>query len=238
MTTSNMSDGYFVTGTDTGVGKTVVSAALLQQLCEYGRSVMYMKPVQTGCPPTGNAPDPDTCFRLAGITPTADDLPDICPYRLQLPASPHLAAAREQVTISLDRIVASFHRFRGRHDLVVVEGAGGVLVPLYDRTTMLDLMQRLAIPVVVACRSGLGTLNHTLLTLRALRDAGLTVTGLVMVQTTEDPWGEIEEDNRSTLERLGEVRVLSRIDYHPALADGTAGPDVLAACTHGRIATN
>ncbi len=230
--------GCFITGTDTGVGKTVVSAAVLLQRIEREQRVMYMKPVQTGCRQAGGeriAPDPDYGLRLAGITPAPEDRADICPYRLLMPASPHLAAAREDVTISIDRILESYERLQRRHAFLVVEGAGGVLVPLNDSDTMLELMRRLALPVIIACRAGLGTLNHTLLTVRVLRDAGLDLAGLVLVQTTPEPWGDIEEDNRCTLERMAAVPVTSRIAYHPALAAGTADPRILRSCVQGTV---
>lgn len=228
-----MNRGWFITGTDTGIGKTVVSAMLLLQFKEMGRRVMYMKPVQTGCETRDTervAPDPEFCLRLAGLTPNADEYADICPYRLLMPTSPHLAAAQENVVISLDRIVSSFRRLQERYDPIIVEGAGGVLVPLNKQDTMLTLMQRLNLPVVVVCRAGLGTLNHTLLTVRAVQDAGLRVEGLVLVQTTNEPWGAIETDNEKTLRRLTKIPIFGRIPYHAALADGTATPGTLRTC--------
>lgn len=228
-----MKDGWFITGTDTGVGKTVLSAALLLRAKEEGRRAVYMKPVQTGCEPDDGrrcAPDVDTCYRLSGMPRPAEEDRDISPYRLLMPASPHLAAAREGVTISLDRIMDSFHNLQSRHDRIIVEGAGGVLVPLNEQDTMLDLMQRMQMPVIVACRAGLGTLNHTLLTLRALRDAGLTVAGLVPIQTTAAAWADIEADNQATLQRMGHVPVLGLLTYQPELAKTAAGPDILRSC--------
>ncbi len=231
-----MNQGWFVTGTDTGIGKTVAAAALLLQLRDQGRHAIYMKPVQTGCDVEGAtcvAPDLRHCHRLVDLPPVSDEEEDCCPYRLRMPASPHLAAAREGVTIDMEHIIAAHRRLQERYEHVVVEGAGGVLVPLNDSLTNLDLMQQLDLPVVVVCRPGLGTLNHTLLTLQILRKAGLNTAGLVTVDTTDAPWTDIEEDNQATLQRMGRLPLLGRITYHPALADESAGPDILRTCIQG-----
>lgn len=233
-----MSGGYFITGTDTGVGKTVVAAAVLRALCEAGHDVAYMKPVQTGCVQDDNrriVPDLEYAYRLAGLSVPRADSELLCPYRFLMPASPHLAAARESVEISTDTIMDAYEQLTARHAMLIVEGAGGVLVPLNGGQTMIDLMQRMDLPVIVACRAGLGTLNHTLLTLRALRRDGLTVAGLVMVQTAPGSWGDIESDNEATLRRLGQAPVLGRIMYHPALADETADAAIFSACLNSDL---
>ena len=228
-----MTPGYFVTGTDTGVGKTIVSACLLLALQRQGLRTGYMKPVQTGCLQQGphrSAPDLDWVRDATGLTAGAQDEPDRCPYRFALPASPHLAAAREGAAIELDRIVQAYRRLRARDETLVVEGAGGVLVPLNDHQTLLDLMTALDLPVVVTARTGLGTINHTLLTLQALRAAGLTAAGLVLVESRDHATeGEIERDNRLVLERRGAVPVWGRIGFHPALAAGRPAPEPVVA---------
>ncbi len=226
-----MSGGYFVTGTDTGIGKTVVSACLLRALHQHGRKAIYMKPVQTGCEERGGnriAPDPEFVAASTGIQGTAQDQDAICPYRLLMPASPHLAARQEKVEIDLARIMRAYARLQARYDKLVVEGAGGVWVPLNSRESMLDLMTRINLPVVVACRSGLGTINHTLMTLQALRHRGLTVAGLVLVDTHNEPRGEIEADNRRTLEQWGRAPVLGWISYQTRIAEGAPDPDFIA----------
>lgn len=211
---------FFVTGTDTGVGKTLVSALLVHQLKATGRSVAYMKPVQTGCIRSSSgivAPDVEFVHTV-NDSQAPDDLNDaICPYRLLLPASPHLAAEQEGVTIHRERILAAFDCLQSRHDHCVVEGAGGILVPLTRDFLMLDLMKALALPVIVVCRPSLGTLNHTFMTLQLIRDAGLTVYGLVVVHTTppsSDPADEvIISDNHQTLEQLGQTAILACLPY-------------------------
>lgn len=168
--------GLFVTGTDTGVGKTVLSAALMLRYPD----ACYWKPIQTG-------PDSDTAEvrRLSGGRVLDEGI------RLPDPVSPHLAARRAGITIELPSR-------DGDGAVYIVEGAGGVLVPVNDSQTMADLMVRLGLPVVVAARTTLGTINHTLLTLEALRARSCRIGGVVMI-------GDANADNRAAIERHGKV---------------------------------
>lgn len=175
----------FVTGTDTDAGKTIASA----WLCLHS-GADYWKPVQSGHPPDRDA---DTVARLSGA--------NIHPERhvLKAPLSPAEAARLEGVSITLDDFSLP-HTSRP----LVIEGAGGVLVPLNENATMLDLMVRLGAPVIVVGRSGLGTINHTCLTLMALRARHLPVLGVILC-------GEPNPANRKAIERFGNVRVLAEI---------------------------
>jgi dethiobiotin synthetase len=176
--------GLFVTGTDTGVGKTVLSAALMLRY----PSACYWKPIQTG-------PDDDTAEvrRLSGGRALEEGL------RLSDPVSPHLAARRAGTVIDLETLVGRVSKAP-----VIVEGAGGVLVPVNDSQNMADLMILLGLPVVVATRTTLGTINHTLLTLEALRARCLKIAGVVMI-------GDANPDNRAAIERYGCARVLAEM---------------------------
>jgi dethiobiotin synthetase len=180
-------NGIFITGTDTGIGKTTVAASLLKWLRAQGVDAVPMKPVQTGYP---KADDLAVC----GVR--ANDLN--APYRLRMAASPHLAS-RGQIRIA--KIVRAFRALSKQHDFIVVEGAGGVLVPLNFRETMLDVMKALRLPVLVVARAGLGTLNHTLLTLNELRRANLHVAGVMLNPGHRGPWGRIERSNLESLKR-------------------------------------
>ena len=176
--------GLFVTGTDTGVGKTILSAGLMLRYPE----AHYWKPIQTG-------PDDDTAEvrRLSGgqVIESGIRLPD--------PVSPHLAAQRVEMSIDLDPLVSQV-----RATPVIVEGAGGVLVPVNDSQTMADLMVLLGLPVIIAARSTLGTINHTLLTIEALRARTLRVAGVVMI-------GDGNADNRAAIEHYGNVAVIAEM---------------------------
>lgn len=191
--------GVFVTGTDTGVGKTVVAAGLVRALRPAG--VGYWKPVQTGI-----EQDDDTAtVRYLGGCVEAEVWDR--GVRLERPLSPHLSARLAGRQVTVPQVMADAPADGGR--FWVVEGAGGVLVPLNDDELMVDLMAALRLPVVVAARSGLGTINHTLLTVDALRARALSVAGVVLV-------GEPNHENRSAIEaRAGGVRVLAEL---PVLA--------------------
>jgi dethiobiotin synthetase len=205
--------GVFVTGTDTGVGKTVLTATLTALLRERGVDAVPAKPVQTGTGGARGSPDLTFCLRVAGVHASRAELELMSPYRYRRACSPHLAAREERRPVRLDGIVRSLARLAADHDLLVVEGAGGVFVPLGARVTNLDLMERLRLPVVVAARPGLGTINHTLLTVQALQRRRLPVLGVVLVQATLAPWGLIEADNLRTIEAWAGAPVLGRIPY-------------------------
>jgi dethiobiotin synthase len=185
--------GLFVTGTDTAVGKTVVSAALL---CRYPQ-LRYWKPIQTGI-----ESDDDTAVirRLSGGAAGGVRVGDV---RLPGKVAPYLAAERAGVRIDLDGLL-EWTTAAGDDHVWIVEGAGGVLVPLDESHTMAHLMVRLALPVLVVARSTIGTINHTLLTLEALRARSLTVSGVVMV-------GERRSDNRTAIEHYGQTAVLGEM---------------------------
>lgn len=207
--------GLFITGTDTGVGKTAVLAALLCALRRAGRDAVPMKPVQTGCRRTRRGlvpPDLESVLRSAGFPPGTSRDRRMCPYRFSPACSPHLAASRAGTRIRLSVIQKAFRQLAREHDTVLVEGAGGLLVPMNERETMLDLMKALALPVVVVARPGLGTLNHTLLTLAELCRAQLKVQAVILSCVRPGPWGAIERNNMETIRRRGRVRV-HRLSY-------------------------
>lgn len=188
---------FFVAGTDTGVGKTVVSALLCAAL-----DAIYWKPIQTG---TRDGADRPTVMRLVGL-PRARTAPEA--YRFAPPVSPHLAARWAGVRIDLRKI--KMPRIAPSENLIA-EGAGGALVPINDTQLMTDLMRHLGLPVLLVTRTTLGTINHTLLSLAALRAARLDVRGVIMV-------GKANRDNREAIERygrapmIGVVPRLARID--------------------------
>jgi dethiobiotin synthetase len=205
--------GLFVTGTDTGVGKTVVAAALLQRLRADG-AVRYWKPVQTGL---DEDDDTETVRRIAGAGRREIFAAGI---RLSHPLSPHQAARLENRSIVLDDLI-TLASIQPPGEFWIVEGAGGVLVPLNEWQVMTDLIRALGMPVVIAARSGLGTINHTLLTLEALRSRDLVIAGVVVV-------GAPNRDNREAIAYYGGVPVIGELPLLEALT-----PDTLAGATRG-----
>jgi len=208
--------GYFITGTDTGVGKTVLCASLLSALRAAGINAAPMKPVQTGCADDRgslSAPDLEFCLKMAEMDVEASARERMSPYRYLPACSPHLAAERAGQTISIDRIARCFEEVSRQYTCVLVEGAGGVMVPISRDRTMLDLMTRLGLPVLVAARPGLGTLNHTLLTLEALGHRGLELGGIVLVYTDPEEPAYIAIDNAKTLTARCGARCVTSFPY-------------------------
>ncbi|MBN2187974.1 MAG: dethiobiotin synthase [Chitinispirillaceae bacterium] len=173
--------GIFITGTDTGIGKTYIARLLLEGFSEK-RTATYMKPVQTGCTrdAQGNLTAPDFDYVMKDGAYMSAEMDDHIPYRFEPACSPHLAASRAGVVISLERIRESFCRVSDRKSITIVEGAGGVLTPLSETESMIDLMLYLRLPVVVVTLPRVGTLNHTLLTVEVLAKRGIEPAGLVV----------------------------------------------------------
>ncbi len=184
---------YVVTGTDTDIGKTVFAAALTGALAAH-----YWKPVQSGL---ADGADGDTVARLSGA-PRDRILPEA--YRLTQPLSPHRAAELDGVLIDRTRLVLPPHR------PLVVEGAGGVLVPVTRDLSFAEVFAWWGLPVIVVARTGLGTINHTLLTIEALRARGVCVHGVAFA-------GDANDDNEATIAAIGQVRRLGRLPMLPML---------------------
>jgi dethiobiotin synthetase len=212
--------GLFVTGSDTEVGKSVVAAALTAALAARGVPVGAFKPVVTGlddAPEPGKPHDHELLAACAGMTPA-----EVAPYRFGPAVSPHLAAELAGVVIDPTMLVETARR-NGDGRTLIAEGVGGLLVPLtVVGTLVLDLVVALGLPLVVVARPGLGTINHTLLTLQAARARGVDVRGVVMTPWPDAPTA-MQSSNLATIEALGDVRVATL----PQLADFS--PQTLAA---------
>ena len=200
--------GVFVTGTDTGVGKTEVACAILRAQRARGLDVGAMKPAQSG----HVAGEPSDAERLRDAAGSSDPLDRVCPYTFAAPLAPAVAARLEGRTLSLEHIVEVAAALARRHAALLVEGAGGLLTPLTDRETYADLAAALRLPLLVVARAGLGTVNHTALTCEAARRRGLEVYGIVLNRPTaatdpSEPW------NAGEIERLTGARVLASLPH-------------------------
>jgi dethiobiotin synthetase len=196
--------GLFVTGTDTGVGKTVLAAAIVAALRSDGVAVRPIKPVMTGLdePACAEWPhDHELLARVSGLRPS-----EVAPFTFGPAVSPHLAAELAGKPLPGERLQASVREAAGGAEAVVVEGVGGLLVPLSGSCDVRELARALGMPLVIAARPGLGTINQTLLTLEAARRAGLKVASVVLTPWPDNP-GMIERSNRATISRLGNVEV-------------------------------
>src|SRR5829696_4629839 len=191
-------EGVFVTGTGTEVGKTVVAAAIARTLAAAGREVAVFKPAVTGLDDPG---EPDhALLRRAARSPQSDE--EIAPYRYGPPASPHLAASIAGEEIDPERLRAVAGAAGSGADALVCEGVGGLLVPLAPGYLVRDLAVDLELPLVIAASPGLGTINHTLLSIEAARGAGLDVAMVVLTPWPRTP-GAVEESNRKTIAAIG-----------------------------------
>ena len=198
----------FVTGTDTGVGKTFVGCALAHAWRAAGRRVGVVKPVETGV-----EGEPEDARALATAAGDASPLDDVCPYRFRAPLAPSVAAALEGRTVDVDRIAALITRRAGTVDVLLVEGAGGLLVPITGTTTWLDLVVRLRLPMLLVAANRLGTVNHSALTARVAASAGVAMLGFVLSQ----PGRETDVSAASNAETIAAVTGLGCLGVLPHL---------------------
>jgi len=200
----------FVTGTDTSVGKTYVCARFLEFLKKKGVQAGYQKWVATGA----DAEMPEDlalCLSTAGIVSKPESLDQQVPFRFRFPASPHLAAEIENREVKPEVIIEKYVTLAANYEWLIVEGVGGVMVPLRRDLLLIDLLARLKPRILVVARSGLGTLNHTLLTLEALRNRKIPVLGVVFSDTEKQEDEILVQDNMRTVEETALVRVFGRL---------------------------
>jgi dethiobiotin synthetase len=202
------SAGVFVAGTDTGVGKTIVTAVLISALKAQGIRPGVMKPIETGVS-GGTGSDAEWLMSVAEVR---DGLDLVGPYRFKTVAAPLVASSREAVIIEPDRILRAFEMLRSRHDCVVVEGIGGIMVPLAKEMLVVDLIRQLHLSVLIVARAGLGSINHTLLTLEALRSRQLPVIGMIFNNPTPGPPEPVHDTIPTILRLTGQV-VFGELPY-------------------------
>jgi len=197
--------GIFVTGTGTGVGKSVVSAAIVAALAARGEKVAAFKPVITGLDERGGEWPLDDEL-LAKHATAGQSREEVAPHRFGPPVSPHLAAEMAGEQIEALQLAREAREWAEKADALVCEGIGGLMVPLAGGFVVRDLAVELDLPLVIAAQTGLGTINHTLLTIEAARAAGLNVTGVVLTPWPDEP-DRMQKNNRETIGRLGDVSV-------------------------------
>jgi len=206
---------FFITGTDTDVGKTIVTGALLRSLLDAGHNAAAVKPIQTGCTETANGLQADdvTIYGRLAAPHFPEGYPDLCCRKFIPACSPHLAARMAGEELNLDELLHDISDIGKDYDPILVEGAGGVHVPLGNGHSILDLMKRLAFPVIIVADNKLGMVNHTLLTIEAVRNQGLEIAGLIINNTTPASKADafIRKDNIDTVTKYGDVSVLCEI---------------------------
>ncbi|MBI4528218.1 MAG: dethiobiotin synthase [Deltaproteobacteria bacterium] len=224
-----MGNGIFITGTDTGVGKTVVACGLAALLKDLGYRVGVMKPVETGCGERDGALFPEDAFYLKEASGCELPLDKICPYRFRVPLAPAIAAAGEGTRIEVSVLSRIYDEISSTHDITLVEGAGGLLVPVLPHYTYADLARLLKLPLVVAAANRLGMINHLLLTLEHASCLQLSILGYILDRLERAP-SLAAETNREALLSLTAVPCLGEIPYVEELeAKRTSLADIFKA---------
>jgi dethiobiotin synthetase len=226
-----MNRGLFITGTDTGVGKTIVTGAIAAVLRERRINVGVMKPVATGCVRRREGLVSEDGEFLAQAANVPGPLDDITPIRFAEPLAPTVAAARSGVKVDLEPMWRAWRRLRAAHEVMLVEGIGGILCPITPDRLVVDLAQEFRLPVLIVARPNLGTINHTALTVEAARARGLAVAGIVLNRYHTDSTDLAEFTNPDEIARITGVPILGLIPDDPttSLSGAVIGDDVLEA---------
>jgi dethiobiotin synthetase len=207
------SKGYFITGTDTNVGKTIVTACLLTINHQRGIETGVMKPIETGvdqaCSSEANS---DAKFLLT-VSGNQDSLEQVCPIRLKPTASPLQAARITDQALDINLILESFGRLQAKYNHILVEGIGGLLVPLTANYSVSNLIKDMSLPLIIVSRFSLGTINHTLLTVRAAQEAGIKIAGIILNHSENRPLDEIGLGQASLIQELSNVPILGECPF-------------------------
>lgn len=221
--------GLLITGTDTEVGKTVIAAAIADWFRKTGVRVAVFKPVATGCVKRREGLVSEDAEFLAHCAGTRQPLDIICPQRYVEPLAPAIAADRAQQPLDWDAVQRALTMLEENNDVLIVEGVGGLRVPLDAKHTFIDVARWLNLPAVVVARPGLGTINHTLLTLDALRQAAIEPAGVVINRYPAESASIAEESNPRAIERWGKTRVLAVVPNYVSPIKDHLPADVVAA---------
>lgn len=208
-----MHKGIFITGTDTGVGKTFVAAGLIKAIRGKGINVCPMKPVETGCRIKKGRLVPADAVKLLKASGIEESLEAVNPYRFRQPLAPAVAAENEGIVIKRSNIISAYKRLSKSYDFIVIEGAGGIMTPVYKEYLCLDMIKNFALSVIIVSRPGLGTINHSLLTIEAARSRGVNVHGLIINHAADKGKDLSEKSNPEIIESIGRVPILGIIPY-------------------------
>ncbi|MFQ5451369.1 MAG: dethiobiotin synthase [Nitrospinaceae bacterium] len=224
---SSYKQGFFITGTDTGVGKTVITACLLSLFKKHGMDVGVMKPLETGVDPEcSSAANSDALF-LMELAGTGDPLAEVSPFRFKPAASPCQAARLENRSIEPGKIVRGLRQLADRHELMLVEGIGGLLVPITPTYFVCDLVRDLGLPLLVVARVTLGTLNHTLLTLRVAIQMGIEVRGVLLNHLEPGEGTGIEKNQGSILTEISGIPIVGECPFMGPVSEKNFTPERL-----------
>lgn len=216
-----MPNGFFVTGTDTGIGKTVVAGALIMALRAKGINACGMKPVETGCKRINGTLIPSDGTFLKQIARMDDPIEHITPFCFETPAAPSVASEIEKGDIDIRLIKERFQNLQKKYQTVIVEGVGGLLVPIKNDYFVIDLVRELALPLIVVSRPSLGTINHTLLTVNYALKEGIKVAGIIINFSNRPENTAAEKTNPAVIRKLSPVPVIGTFPYLENLENDT-----------------
>ncbi|UCH80420.1 MAG: dethiobiotin synthase [Nitrospiraceae bacterium] len=208
-----MNKGFFITGTDTGVGKTFVATGLIKALKTRGLVVCPMKPAETGCRVRQGQLFPQDTITLIKASGVDEPIDAINPYRMKNPLAPAVAAEKEGIIVKKKVILNAYKKLSHNYELIIAEGAGGIMVPLYKRYLFLDLVSDLDIPLLIIAHPGLGTINHSLLTLNAARKRGIRIMGLIFNHVKKTITDISIKSNPEVIARIGKVPVIGIVPH-------------------------
>lgn len=216
-----MKKGLFITGTDTGVGKTVIAAAVIRALHAYGINACGMKPIETGCHRDGDMLYPSDGMFLKTVAHMDETVNYVTPYCFEAPVAPYVASEMEQKEIDINVIVDGMNILLQRYPAVVVEGVGGLLAPIRKDYFVLDLIKEMGLPAVVVARPSLGTINHTLLTVGYALKEGIRVSGIIMNFSRPPDSTPAENTNQLMIKQLSPVPFIGTFPYLDGIGDDT-----------------
>jgi dethiobiotin synthetase len=208
-----MHKAIFITGTDTGVGKTYVATGLIMALKAIGINVCPMKPVETGCTVKKNKLFPGDACKLMHAAGIQEPIDRVNPYRFRHSLAPLTSAALEHTHIKKKKILSAYYYLFKKYEVTIIEGAGGIMVPLYKKYLFLDFIRELNLPIILVSRPGLGTINHTLLSLDTAKSRGIPIIGVIINYATSTQKGLAEKTNPEIIENLSGFPVLGIVPY-------------------------
>lgn len=210
--------GIFVTGTDTGVGKTIIAGGIAGALRDRGIDVGVMKPVESGCMVVEGRKIPSDALFLKVMAGINDPIELINSYSLEKPLAPSVTAEREGIEIDTDKILSDYKKLKKRHKFLIVEGVGGLMVPIKKGFFVSDLIRLMKLPILVVIRANLGTINHTLLTVNHANHLKISVFGVIINHLSKDD-GLAEKTNPGVLKELLNIPIIGDFPYSPLIIE-------------------
>jgi len=233
-----MAKGWFIAGTDTGVGKTAVACMIAACLKRRGLDVGVMKPIATGGHTAQSGLVSEDALALAAVAGVEDPYSLVNPVCYEAPVAPSVAARETGRPVDMAAVWRSFEALRERHATMIVEGIGGLLAPISDGFFVSDLARMIGLPLVIVARAGLGTINHTLLTLECARARGLTVLGIILNGARGGDADPSEKGNAGEIARLGGARILGTVEWRATLRLSGDAQSELADIAENQIAVS